>query len=72
MLYYTHDASLPETSWRMVGIRGDRLTTTVDEIMPDTEYLFKIQAKNDKGHSPMSAPKVFKTMAIAGVYIFKS
>lgn len=67
ILYYTigTDAStIPDSNWRMVGFRGDRLTTTIDEILPDTDYLFRIQAKNDKGHGPKSAPRAFKTIPI--------
>uniref|UniRef100_A0A915J235 Uncharacterized protein n=1 Tax=Romanomermis culicivorax TaxID=13658 RepID=A0A915J235_ROMCU len=61
LVYYTNDAALPDSKWLIEGIRGDRMTTTIDNILPDIEYTFKIQAINDKGYSPVSSPRTFRT-----------
>lgn len=55
------DSKLPDAQWSMEGVRGDRMTTTVDNLTPETDYTFKIQAVNEIGYSPVSSQKVFRT-----------
>jgi neogenin len=40
---------------------GDRLSTVIRDLTPDTTYYFKVQARNSKGNGPMSPTVIFRT-----------
>ncbi|VDP07487.1 unnamed protein product [Soboliphyme baturini] len=60
LIYYSIDPQAPDSSWMMEGVRGDRLSTSVDNLVPATNYYFKIQAVNDRGYGPVSAVKPYR------------
>ncbi|GLH00170.1 Contactin [Gryllus bimaculatus] len=61
LILYTTDSSLPDREWVVEGIVGDRMTTTVKSLTPETTYYFKIQARNSKGYGPFSSVVSFTT-----------
>ncbi|KAG8236477.1 hypothetical protein J437_LFUL016977 [Ladona fulva] len=52
---------------QITGVVGDRMTTTIKGLTPDTTYYFKIQARNHKGYGPVSATVQYTTPAGNGV-----
>lgn len=54
LIFWTNDKSKPDRAWTVQHAMGDKLSTIIDDIVPDTMYYFKIQARNDKGYGPMS------------------
>ena len=40
---------------------GDRLTTTIRDLTPETTYYFKVQARNSVGYGPLSPTIIFRT-----------
>lgn len=40
---------------------GDRMSTTINDLIPDTNYFFKMQAINEKGYGPVSEVKRYRT-----------
>lgn len=60
MVFYTTD-NTQDRDWVVEGVIGDKLSTVIRNLMPDTTYYFKIQAKNTKGYGPLSSEIVYKT-----------
>uniref|UniRef100_A0A5S6QF04 Netrin receptor DCC n=1 Tax=Trichuris muris TaxID=70415 RepID=A0A5S6QF04_TRIMR len=60
LIYYTSEPKLTDSSWMIEGIRGDRMSTTIDGLSPEKDYFFKIQAVNDRGYGPVSAVKPYR------------
>ena len=46
----------------MEQVSGDRLTTTLSSLTPQTTYYYKLQARNTKGHSPFTSVSNFTTL----------
>ena len=61
LVFYTTDPNQEDIRWVMEGVVGERLTTTIKGLTPDTTYYFKIQARNSKGYGPISSTVIFKT-----------
>ncbi|KAH9523490.1 putative aminophospholipid-translocase [Bulinus truncatus] len=61
LIYYTHDLHTSDMLWPVEGVVGDKLSTVIDKLTPDTRYHFKVQARNSKGLSPKSAPVTYMT-----------
>ncbi|XP_064644892.1 neogenin-like isoform X12 [Lineus longissimus] len=61
LVFYTIDATRKDREWAVAGVLGDKLSTTIRDLNPDTTYYFKIQARNSKGYGPMSPTVVFQT-----------
>ncbi|XP_069102428.1 neogenin-like isoform X6 [Argopecten irradians] len=66
LLFYTTDQSQNDIEWVVEGVLGEKLSTTVKGLTPDTTYYFKIQARNSKGYGPMSDTIIYKTPAKDG------
>ncbi|XP_021359106.1 neogenin-like isoform X7 [Mizuhopecten yessoensis] len=66
LLFYTTDQSQSDREWVVEGVLGEKLSTTVKGLTPDTTYYFKIQARNSKGYGPMSSTIIYKTPAKDG------
>jgi neogenin len=60
---YTTDQTKKDSEWVVEGVLGDRLTTSLKGLTPDTKYYCKIQARNNKGYGPFSAIVSFTTPA---------
>ncbi|XP_015927066.1 neogenin isoform X5 [Parasteatoda tepidariorum] len=60
VVFYTTD-NTQDRDWIVDGIIGDKLSSTLRSLLPDTVYYFKIQAKNSKGYGPFSSEVVYKT-----------
>ena len=45
---------------------GDKTSTEIRSLDPDTKYYFKIQARNSKGYGPHSPVTVFRTRSSGG------
>ncbi|XP_060068958.1 papilin-like isoform X3 [Ylistrum balloti] len=54
MLYYTTNSREDENAWNRQEMMGDQLTSTVNGLVPDTLYYFKIRASNREGMGPAS------------------
>lgn len=52
---YTTDLSNRDRDWVVENVMGDKMTTAVKGLTPSTTYYFKVQARNSKGHGPMSS-----------------
>ncbi|MEE6457857.1 hypothetical protein FKM82_000073 [Ascaphus truei] len=61
ILFYTLDKNLQIDDWVMESISGDRLTHQILDLILDTAYYFRIQARNAKGLGPLSDPIPFRT-----------
>ncbi|GIY49793.1 neogenin [Caerostris darwini] len=61
VIYYTTDITQKERDWVVEGIIGDKLSTTLRNLVSDTVYYFKIQARNTKGYGPLSSEVMYKT-----------
>ncbi|KRY56600.1 Neogenin -like protein [Trichinella britovi] len=68
LIYYTLDQKLPDSKWMVEGIRGDRMSTTIDGLIPDTDYYFKIQAVNDRGYGPVSSVKLYQAKKLRALF----
>jgi len=60
-VFYTTDATYRDRDWVRHDVAGDRLSTTIRELSPQTTYYFKVQARNNAGYGPMSATVIFRT-----------
>lgn len=63
MVFYTTDNTQKERDWVVEGVVGDKMTTVIRGLTPNTTYYFKIQARNNKGYGPLSQIVVFRTGA---------
>ena len=54
VVFFTSDNSQNDRDWAVEGVVGDKLTTLVRGLTPNTKYFFKIQARNSKGYGPLS------------------
>ncbi|XP_071098730.1 neogenin-like isoform X2 [Haliotis cracherodii] len=61
LIFYTTDSNQADRDWVLEGVVGDRLSTVISDLTPDTTYYFKVQARNRKGYGPMSETKIYKT-----------
>ena len=61
LVFYTTDATQEDRDWVVEGVMGDRLSTTIRDLTPETTYYFKVQARNSKGYGPMSPTVIFRT-----------
>ena len=61
LVFYTTDATQRDRDWAVEGVMGQRLTTTIMGLTPETTYYFKVQARNSKGYGPMSPTVIFRT-----------
>lgn len=61
MILYTTDNAKSDSDWISEIIEGELMSFTVKELMPNTIYFFKIQAKNSVGYGPFSPTINIKT-----------
>jgi neogenin len=61
VIFYTTDSSQRDRDWVVEGVVGDKMTTTIKSLTPDTSYFIKIQARNNKGYGPFSNVIPFRT-----------
>ncbi|XP_046645538.1 neogenin-like isoform X3 [Daphnia pulicaria] len=61
VIFYTTDSSQRDRDWVVEGVVGDKMTTTIKGLTPDTAYFIKIQARNNKGYGPFSSIIQFRT-----------
>uniref|UniRef100_A0AC35G7L0 Neogenin n=1 Tax=Panagrolaimus sp. PS1159 TaxID=55785 RepID=A0AC35G7L0_9BILA len=52
---YTHRPEQDDKEWLVDSVRGDQLSMTIRNLVPQTVYYFKIQARNVKGIGPFSS-----------------
>ncbi|XP_046562844.1 LOW QUALITY PROTEIN: neogenin-like [Haliotis rubra] len=64
LIFYTTDSNQADRDWVLEGVVGDKLSTVISDLTPDTTYYFKVQARNRKGYGPMSETKIYKTPKI--------
>ncbi|GFT27262.1 neogenin [Nephila pilipes] len=62
VIFYTTDNTQRERDWVVEGVIGDKLSTALRNLVSDTIYYFKIQARNTKGYGPLSSEVVYKTL----------
>ena len=63
VIFYTTDNSQRDRDWVVEGVIGDKMTTVLKGLLPDSTYSFKIQARNNKGYGPLSSEVSFRTLA---------
>lgn len=63
VILYTTDENLSDRDWSVQALVGDKMNTLLNNLLPDTTYYFKIQARNEKGSGPVSAPVRFRTLS---------
>lgn len=68
VIFYTTDNTQKERDWVVEGVVGDKMTTSIRGLTPNTTYYFKIQARNNKGYGPLSSMVVFRTGANGKFY----
>lgn len=61
LVFYTTDPNLDDIRWVVEGVLGERLTSSIKGLTPDTTYYFKVQARNSKGYGPISPTVIYKT-----------
>ena len=61
LVFYTTDATQKDRDWAVEGVMGEKLTTPIKGLTPETTYYFKVQARNSKGYGPMSPTVIFRT-----------
>ncbi|XP_055337462.1 neogenin-like [Paramacrobiotus metropolitanus] len=61
VIFYTVDNSQHDRDWAVEPVVGDKLTTVIRGLLPNTKYYFKITARNSKGYGPPSAVVSFIT-----------
>ncbi|TSK13442.1 Neogenin [Bagarius yarrelli] len=61
IIYYGTDANAEVHDWVVEPVMGNRLTHQIQELTLDTNYYFKIQARNSKGMGPLSDTVHFRT-----------
>lgn len=55
VILYTTDPSLNDRDWSVQALVGDKMNALLNNLLPETTYYFKIQAKNEKGSGPVSS-----------------
>jgi len=66
VVFYTVDKRKQDREWVVEGVVGDKTSTEIRSLDPDTKYYFKIQARNSKGYGPHSPVTVFRTRSSGG------
>lgn len=54
LVFYSDSADVPDKDWILDGVKGDRLSISLTNLLPRTTYFFKVQARNAKGYGPFS------------------
>ncbi|KAF4526119.1 hypothetical protein B566_EDAN007613 [Ephemera danica] len=72
IISYSTDQTVKDSVWQFEAVLGDRLTTALKGLTPDTTYYFRIQARNNKGYGPVSEIETFTTPARNGAYVSES
>ena len=70
LVFYTTDPNLDDIRWVVEGVLGERLTSSIKRLTPDTTYYFKVQARNSKGYGPISPTVIYKTPKCKLYYFF--
>lgn len=65
VILYTTDKDAPDKDWAAQPVVGGKLSTTLENLLPDTIYYFKIQVRNKKGYGPLSDPVMFRTLPVS-------
>ena len=61
VIFYTVDKRKEDREWVVEGVVGDKTSTEIGQLEPDTKYYFKIQARNSKGYGPLSQIVSYRT-----------
>lgn len=62
MILYTTDDTSSDSNWVSEIVDGELMSFTFKELIPNTNYFFKIQAKNAIGYGPFSPTINVKTL----------
>lgn len=61
VIFYTVDNTQHDRDWIIENINSNLLSTSIKNLIPDTTYYFKIQARNNKGYGPFSPEVTYRT-----------
>lgn len=64
LIFYTTDPEQDNRDWVVEGVVGDKLSTVIAELTPETTYYFKVQARNQPGYGPMSRVVKYRTPSV--------
>ncbi|XP_025206226.1 neogenin isoform X3 [Melanaphis sacchari] len=62
LILYTTDDTSSDNEWITEAVEGDLMSYSVKGLTPNTNYFFKIQAKNSIGYGPFSPTINIKTL----------
>lgn len=71
MILYTTDDSSSDSDWKTEIVDGELMSFTIKGLIPNTNYFFKIQAKNTIGSGPFSPTISIKTSPGIINFLFK-
>ncbi|XP_023773602.1 netrin receptor DCC-like isoform X2 [Cyanistes caeruleus] len=60
-LFYSLDKNAPLAEWIPQSVGSERLSHQIPDLLLDSGYFFRIQARNSKGSGPISDPIFFRT-----------
>ncbi|NWV51269.1 DCC protein, partial [Daphoenositta chrysoptera] len=60
-LFYSLDKNAPMAEWIPESVGAERLSHQIPDLLLDSGYYFRIQARNSKGVGPLSDPVFFRT-----------
>ena len=64
LIQYTTDRWANDRDWFVKAVVGDLTSTTIDNLVPDKKYYFKISARNGKGYGPSSPVLSYLTAVV--------
>ncbi|KAF4803812.1 DCC netrin 1 receptor [Turdus rufiventris] len=60
-VFYSLDKNAPLSSWTPQSVTAERLSHQIPDLLLDSGYFFRVQARNAKGSGPLSEPVFFRT-----------
>ncbi|XP_044265919.1 neogenin isoform X2 [Tribolium madens] len=61
VILYTDNKTKSDREWLAQATKGDKHSAVLGDLKPNTEYYFKVQARNSKGYGPFSNVVIFTT-----------
>jgi neogenin len=66
VVLYTTDTTQPDREWLVEAVIGDRTSVTIRDLVSQTPYFFKVQARNSIGNGPMSPTVIYRSPGFDG------
>ncbi|XP_015837098.1 neogenin isoform X4 [Tribolium castaneum] len=72
VILYTDNKTKSDREWLAQATKGDKHSAVLGDLKPNTEYYFKVQARNSKGYGPFSNVVIFTTGSNVGTLVSSS